>query len=326
LQFFEYVVPKDLAEASALLAAGNGTIRPFQGGTDLLIRIRGGFIKPERVLDLKTLPGMREMRQSENGWLVIGAACTMNQVALHPLVQARYDLLAQACNSVASYQLRNRATVGGNCCNASPAADSAPALCCLDAVAEIYGEPAGTRRIPITEFFVGPGKTALRQGEFLTAIHLPPAPEGARGAFNKLGRTKLGDIATVSVAIYAWPEERRGEPPVVAPRGRRRDRAPAMTWRIALGAVAPTPLRAPEAEAALAADTSSEGIKRAAGLAAAASRPIDDIRAGAAYRRAMVGVLARRGIEAVLADLTGFENPPTGSGQALSGLQKGGVA
>lgn len=282
MQPFDFVIPKDFAEASALLAAGHGAVRPFMGGTDFLIRARGGFIRPERVVDLKGLPGMREIRASDAGWLIIGAACTMNQVAAHPQVQASYNLLAQACNAVASYQLRNRATVGGNCCNASPAADTAPALYCLDAVAEVYS-PTGVRRLSIGDFFVGPGKTALRPGEFLLALHLPPAPPSAGGAFNKLGRTKIGDISMVSVAVSAHP----------TPQGRR--------WRVALGAVGPTPLRAPEAEAALAADTSPEGIRRAAELAATAARPIDDIRASAAYRRAMVAVLTRRGIEAVLA-------------------------
>lgn len=200
MQPFDYVIPKDHAEASALLAAG-GAVRPFMGGTDFLIRARAGFVRPERVIDLKSLPGMREIRPGVDGWLVIGAACTMNQVAAHPGVQASYDLLAQACNAVASYQLRNRATVGGNCCNASPAADTAPALYCLDAVAETFG-PTGARRIPIAQFFTGPGKTALRPGEFLTALHLPPTPTSARGAFNKLGRTKVGDISMVSVAVW----------------------------------------------------------------------------------------------------------------------------
>ncbi len=210
MQPFDYLIPKDHAEASAMLAAG-GAVRPFMGGTDFLIRARGGFINPQSVVDLKGLPGMREIQQSPDGWLVIGAACTMNQVATHPLVLAGYDLLAQACNSVASYQLRNRATIGGNCCNASPAADTAPSLYCLDAVAETYG-PAGARRLPIADFFVGPGRSALQLGEFLTALHLPPAPAGAHGAFNKLGRTKIGDISSVSVAVYAWeqaPETRR---------------------------------------------------------------------------------------------------------------------
>lgn len=286
MQPFDYVIPRDLQEASALLAEGNGSVRCLQGGTDLLIRVRGGFIHPQRVIDLKSLPHMREIAYSADGWLVIGAACTMNQVAADPLVQAQYDLLVQACNAVASYQLRNRATVGGNCCNASPAADTAPALYCLDAVAEVFG-PDGARRIPIREFFVGPGRTALQRGELLTGLHLPPATRGAIAAFNKLGRTKIGDISVVNVAVAAVPT------------------ASGPSWRIAIGAAGPTPLRAPEAEAVLNADTSGANVARAAELAAATARPIDDIRASAAYRRAMVGVLCRRGVESVLRGLPG---------------------
>ncbi len=308
MQPFDYIIPKDHAEASALLAAGNGATRPLQGGTDFLIRARGGFIKPQRVVDLKRLPGMQEIRRSEDGWLIIGAACTMNQVAGHSLVRAGYDLLVQACNSVASYQLRNRATVGGNICNASPAADTAPALYCLDAVAEVYG-PAGHRRIPIAEFFLGPGRTALGPGEFLTSIHLPPAPLAARGVFNKLGRTRMGDISIVSVAV--WMDFAQDDP-AAAPNTHyalRNTQYAIRAVRIALGAVGPTPLRAPEAESALLADASPAGVRRAAALAAAAARPIDDIRASAAYRRAMVEVLTRRGIEAILTGLTGVATP-----------------
>jgi carbon-monoxide dehydrogenase medium subunit len=282
LQPFDYIIPKDMEEASALLAAGNGSVRALQGGTDLIIRIRGGFIRPERVIDLKGLPGMREIGTSPDGWLTIGAACTMNQVGLHPTICERYDALAAGANSVASYQLRNRATIGGNLCNASPAADTAPALLCLDAVVEVFG-PSGVRRVPIGEFFTGPGRNAMQRGEFLTSIHLPPPGGPSHGVYNKLGRTKIGDISMVSVAVNC------------------RKTAQGAEWRIAIGAAGPTPLRALEAEAGLVTDASAEGIARAADLAAAAARPIDDIRGSAAYRRAMVRVLSRRGIESVLA-------------------------
>ncbi len=282
MQPFDYIIPKDMAEASALLAAGNGSVRALQGGTDLIIRIRGGFIRPERVVDLKGLPGMREIRTSPDGWLMIGAACTMNQVGTHPTICERYDVLAAGANSVASYQLRNRATVGGNLCNASPAADTAPALLCLDAVVEVYG-PSGARRVPIGEFFTGPGRTAMQRGEFLTSVHLPPLSGPSRGVYNKLGRTKIGDISMVSVAVNC------------------RHSSDGPVWRIAIGAAGPTPLRALEAEASLGQDASPEGITRAAELTSAAARPIDDIRGSAAYRRAMVRVLSRRGIESVLA-------------------------
>jgi carbon-monoxide dehydrogenase medium subunit len=298
LQPFDYVVPKDYQEASELLGAGNGSVRALQGGTDLIIRIRGGFIRPERVIDLKGLPGMREIRLSPDGWLVIGAACSMNQVGLHPVICERYDVLAAGANSVASYQLRNRATIGGNLCNASPAADTAPALLCLDAVIEVYGL-SGSRRIPVNEFFTGPGRTAMRPGEFLTSIHLPPHSDVSHGAYNKLGRTKIGDISVVSVAVNC------------------REAAEGRTWRIAIGAAGPTPLRAPDAEASLARDASPDGVAGAAELAAAAARPIDDIRGSAAYRRAMVRVLCRRGIESVLA---AFAAIPAGASPATGGV------
>jgi carbon-monoxide dehydrogenase medium subunit len=240
---------------------------------------------------------MREIRTSPDGWLMIGAACTMNQVALHPAVCAHYDVLAAGANSVASYQLRNRATVGGNLCNSSPAADTAPALLCLDAVVEVYGAD-GARRIPIAEFFTGPGRNAMQRGEFLTSIHLPPPIGPSHGVYNKLGRTKIGDISMVSVAVNCRTSEAG---PV---------------WRIAIGAAGPTPLRALEAEASLSQDTSPEGVARAADLTSAAARPIDDIRGSAAYRRAMVRVLSRRGIESVLNALVG----------QVANLPHGGVA
>jgi carbon-monoxide dehydrogenase medium subunit len=158
-------------------------------------------------------------------------------------------------------------------------------LFCLDAVAEVFG-PNGARRIPIAEFFAGPGRTAMQRGEFLTSIHLPPSAGRSAGAYQKLGRTKIGDISVVSVAVNC----------VMSASG--------PSWHIAIGAAGPTPLRAPEAEASLTADASPAGVARAAELASAAARPIDDIRGSAVYRRAMVRVLARRGIESVLAALS----------------------
>ncbi len=289
MQPFDYVIPQDYVEAAQILGSGAGHVRPYQGGTDLLIRMRSGSVAPERVVDLKHLVGMREISETPDGGLIIGAACTMNQIAADVRVCRRYDLLAQACKLVASDQLRNRATIGGNCCNASPAADSAPALYCLDAEAEVYGQN-GRRRIPIASFFAGPGKTTLQSSEFLTSLHLPPSPLGAIGVFNKLGRTKIGDISIVNVAVYSWQ-----------PDGAWR------IWRIVLGAVGPTPLRAPRAEIILASDVSPEAIRAAAAAAAEAVQPIDDIRATAQYRRAMAAVLAQRGIETILASLEAAE-------------------
>ncbi len=170
MQPFDYVKPTSLEEAGELLLKHKGSARPFAGMTDLLIRIERGFVHPEIVVHIKDIPGMRDLLVVRNGDLRIGAAVTMNEVAAHSGVQTGWPLLAEGCASVASYQLRNRATVGGNLCNASPAADSAPALLCYEAVAHIFG-PEGPRKVPLGEFFVGPGKTALQPGELLGIRH-----------------------------------------------------------------------------------------------------------------------------------------------------------
>ena len=289
MQPFDYIKPQTLQEASSILLAHNGAARPMAGMTDLLIRIERGFVHPQTVLDVKGLPGMRDLLVVRNGDLRIGAAVTMNEVALNLTVLSGWPLLAEGCASVASYQLRNRATVGGNLCNASPAADSAPALICYGASAHIFG-PDGQRKLPLEQFFLGPGKTALQRGELLTAVTVPAPARGAAGHFLKLGRTAIGDISLMNVAVLGWPDS-------AAPSG--------SSWRIALGSVAPTVIRAPETERLLSLDTSPAGLETASQAAAAAARPIDDIRATAAYRTDMVRVLTRRGVERVLMEISG---------------------
>jgi len=286
LQPFDYIKPKSLEEASRFLAVHAAEARLFQGGTDLLIRIEGKFIRPRYVVDVKNLDGMREIAYNENG-LTIGAAATMNQVANSPEVQQHYTILAESAATVGSYQLRNRATLGGNLCNASPAADTAPALLVLEAEAIIFG-PRGQRTVPLAEFFIGPGKTVLEPGEILTAVHVPLPPAGNAGRYLKLGRTRIGDIAVIGVAVFGYPQ--RANPSGTA-------------WRLALGAVAPTPIRAPRAEAILAEATDEAAIEAAALAAMETARPIDDIRASAAYRRAMVRALTRRGVNEILSVL-----------------------
>lgn len=286
---FDYVKPSTYAEASAILVARGNTARILQGGTDLIIRIRGEFVRPAVVVDLKGLPGMRTLAFDAEKGLTIGAAVTMNEVANDPDVDTFYRMLAEACAIVGSYQLRNRATVGGNVCNASPAGDSIPALLCYQAVAVIYSPVQdGARRLPLADFFKGPGKTDLQPGEFLLALELPIPPAGAVGYYNKLGRTRVGDIAVLGVAALGWPE--LSNPSETA-------------WRIALASVGPTPLLAPEAATILADNIDEDAIEAAATAVMNASRPIDDVRSSAAYRRAMVRVLARRAIESVVVAL-----------------------
>jgi CO/xanthine dehydrogenase FAD-binding subunit len=285
---FDYVKPTSLAEASRFLAEHSDEACPFMGGTDTFVRIRDGFICPQIVVDVKHLPGMRDILYDERTGLMIGAAATMNKVARHPEIQDHYPLLAEAANSVASYQVRNRATIGGNLCNGSPAADTAPATLVLEGQIVLYG-PDGEREVPAEEFFLGPGRTAVQAGELMTAIRFPVPPAGSGGRYLKLGRNKIGDLSIVGVAILGFPDG-------AAPSGYR--------FRIALASVAPVPLRALEAEEVLAANSpGEETFTLAAEKAMQAATPIDDVRASAAYRKAMVRNLTLRGLRDVWGQL-----------------------
>jgi CO/xanthine dehydrogenase FAD-binding subunit len=284
LPTFDYVKPASLAEASRILVEHDGEARLLMGGTDLFVRMRDGFVRPQIVVDVKHLPGMRDILYDEQAGLTIGAAATMNEVARHPDVLAHYPLLAEAANSVASYQLRNRATLGGNLCNGSPAADTAPAVLVSEGRLALYG-PDGEREVAARNFFLGPGETAIQTGELMTAIQLPIPPDGTAGRYLKLGRNKAGDLAIAGVAVLGFPDE-------TASSGYR--------FRIGLASVAPVPLRPLEAEAMLAESLpGEEAFAKAAEKAMEAADPIDDVRASAAYRKAMVRALTLRGLREV---------------------------
>jgi carbon-monoxide dehydrogenase medium subunit len=256
----------------------------LMGGTDLLPRMRDGSVRPRVVVDLKHLPGMRDIRYEEAAGLTVGAAVNMNQLTGHADVQAHYPLLAEAANAVASYPLRNRATVGGNLCNASPCADTAPATLVLGGRVVLYGLH-GEREVPCGEFFTGPGETAMRSREFMTAIRYPSPAAGAVGRYLKLGRNRVGDLSIVSVAVLGFPD---------------RTTRSGYRFRIALGSVAPLPLRAAQAEDVLAANPPREKtLVLAAEKAREAATPIDDVRGSAAYRKAMVRHLTLRGLREV---------------------------
>jgi carbon-monoxide dehydrogenase medium subunit len=195
--------------------------------------------------------------------------------------------LAQAAASVASYQVRNRATLGGNLCNASPCADTAPATLVLEALVVLYGA-AGERQVPAGQFFLGPGQTVLKPGEFMTAIWFPPAPSPSAARYLKLGRCKSGDLSLVGVAILCHCDPADG----------------GVRFRIGLGSVAPTAFRARQAEEFLAASHMAESdFARAAQHAMEASSPISDVRGTASYQRAMVRTLTLRGLREAWAQL-----------------------
>jgi carbon-monoxide dehydrogenase medium subunit len=278
---FEYARASSPDEVVEMLARLGDKAKLLMGGTDLFPGLREGFLSASTVVDVKHLPGMRRIEYNADTGLTLGAAVTMNELAHHPEVATRYPLLAQAASSVASYQVRNRATLGGNLCNASPCADTAPATLVLDAELVLYGAD-GEHLVPASQFFLGPGQTALKTGEFLTAIRFPPFPSQSAARYLKLGRCKSGDLSLVGIAILCY----RG----AATEGYR--------FRIGLGSVAPTPLRARKAEEFLAASPLTErDLAHAAQYAMEASSPITDVRGTADYQRAMVRTLVLRGLK-----------------------------
>jgi carbon-monoxide dehydrogenase medium subunit len=278
------VRPDNFNEAVHLLLEHEGAARLMMGGTDLLVRLRDGALAPRLVVDVKGLDGMQDVIYDPGRGLGVGAAVTMNQLARHPDVLTYYPLLAEAAHSVASYQLRNLATVGGNLCNASPCADMAPATLVMEGRL-VLREPHDERTVPVGAFFLGPGRSVLRQAEMMIAVEYPVPPAGSVGRYLKLGRNKVGDLALVSVAVLGYPDS-------AAPSG--------FGFRIALGSVAPVPLRVPEAEDLLAEQIDGEAsLNLAAQKAVEATSPIDDVRASAAYRCAMVHNLTLRGLREV---------------------------
>ena len=294
MQPFDYARPETFEEASALLAraqdGGGCKVCILAGGTELLPRLEAGVLTPILVVDIKRLPGLSELWFDPIHGLTIGAAVTLRRLGTHPDVRRLYGLFLDVYEVMGVPQVRNRGTVGGNLCNASPAADTAPALLCYDAVCRISG-PEGERSVPLEEFLIGPKQTALGPGDLLVSLHLPPPTGRAAGVYQKLRMAKGGHLGLVNAAVLAQIGDESGA-----------------NWRIALGAVGPRPFRAHKAEAALqhgrgAPDAAT--IRTAAALAQEAAEPIDDLRATAAYRRAMVTVLVRRGIETTVARLAG---------------------
>ena len=276
---FDYYAPATLAEAVSILAAHNGEACALAGGTDLLLKMKAGRLAPKAVVNLKRIAELRAL--SLDSHLTLGALTTLEDLRRSPILRQHYPALAAAAATMASVQIRNLATVGGNLCNAAPSADLAPILIAFDAVAHLSG-PLGERRVPLDAFFTGPGATVLRPGELLVSIEIPPP--GGSALYLKHAPRACMDIAVVGVGLALRVRDGRCE-----------------EARVVLGAVAPTPLRARQAEAELAGrPIRPERIEAAARVAAEEARPIDDVRGSAWYRRRMVEVLARRGLNAMI--------------------------
>ncbi len=280
MRTFDYSAPETIDEAVSLLKAAGGSARPLAGGTDLVVQMKERatrFPYPATIVSLDRVSELRGVDFSETDGLRIGAGATMTDVASHPAVRERYAALAEGAGVVGSLQTMNMATIGGNVCNAAPSADTAPPLLVYEAEAVIVG-PNGRRTLPITEFFRGPGETDLAPDELLAELRLPVPPSATGAAFKRHTPRKQMDIAVVGVAV------------AVTLSGDTIERA-----RVALGAVAPTPLRAGAAEAALQGQTANdETFAKAAEAAVQDSSPITDLRASAEFRRHLVKVMTAR--------------------------------
>jgi CO/xanthine dehydrogenase FAD-binding subunit len=277
---FDYYRPSSLDETLQLVKSMRGEASVLAGGTDLIPRLRHGTIHPRAVVDIGELDELRIIDLTEHE-VQIGTLATHAELAASTLIQSDFSALAAACRAVAGPPVRNRGTIGGNLANASPAADTAPPLLALDARVHLVSHQ-GPREVPLTDFFVGPGETSMRQGELIASISAPLQPPRSAGVFLKYGRRSQMAIAVVSVAVHVTfadgPEE-------------------ASQVRIALGSVAPVPMRAYEAEELLVGTPcTAVEVKKAARRAADATRPISDIRASADYRRLLTSVLVERAV------------------------------
>ncbi len=278
---FEYLEPHTLRQAIRMLQQQGPQARIVAGSTDFLVRWRAGFWHPDHVVNIQHIPGLSRVTYSRRNGLRLGTLVTIQTLEQHPVIRQRYPALAAAAASFAGVQVRNLATIGGNICNASPSGDTLPALLVYGAQCRLSGSD-GHRNVPLEDLFTGPGQTVLSYDEILTEITLPPPSANSGSLYIKHSPRGAMDIATVGVASAITV-----------------DRSGICTDAcIALGAVAPTPIRARAAEESMRGKRpSGERLRAAAELAMSEASPIDDVRGTAAYRRQMVGVLTRRTLE-----------------------------
>jgi carbon-monoxide dehydrogenase medium subunit len=285
LQAFEYVLAHSVGEAVKLLAEKGEMARPLAGGTDLLAQLRAGRRRVERLVDIKGVPETSKLTYHPGEGLHLGAAVPCYRVYEDKAVARSYPGLIDAVSMIGGIQIQGRASVGGNLCNAAPSADAIPSLIALGAVCTIAG-PQGTRKLPVEQFCTGPGRTALSPGEFLVSLHLPPPPPRSGAFYLRFIPRNEMDIAVAGVGALVVLN---GDGQSIA------------TARIALAAVAPTPLLAEEAGTILAGKgISEETLQRASEAAMAAARPISDMRGTMAQRRHLVGVLTRRALHGAI--------------------------
>ncbi|MGV8146782.1 MAG: FAD binding domain-containing protein [Alkaliphilus sp.] len=271
---FEYYKPDTLSEARNLLVKHRGEAYIFNGGTDLIVRMREEITNPKVIIDIKGIEKLHEISYESKRCLSVGACVNLSEAAKHEVINEKYEILADAIHNIGSMQLRNRATMTGNICNASPLADSATPLLVLDTRIVICGKE-GLKKVLVKDFITGVRKTILEIGEIVTAIEIPICEEPIVGLFQKMSRRKMVDLSTVCGTVARVNGE----------------------IRVALGAVSPTPVRARKTEEFLKdKELTDEVIKEASEKIVEDISPISDIRASKEYRLDMARLIVKRGL------------------------------
>ena len=282
---FAYEAPTTLNEAVALMAKHNGLAQPLAGGTDLIDQMRLGRLSPRVLIDVKSISELNVLQVDDHG-LRVGAAVPCHRIYCEPAIVRQYSALADSCRIIGGIQIQSRASVGGNLCNSGPAADSIPSMIALGGVCTIVG-PGGNRKVPVESFCTGPGKNVLRTGELLVEIRLDLSPSQGGSHYRRLIPRNEMDIAVVGVGAAVRLDQSKEH---------------FVSARIALAAVAPTPLLAEAASKTLAGQpVSDETILKAAGAAREIVAPINDMRGTKKYRIHVTGVLTERVIKAAVA-------------------------
>ena len=273
----QYLAPRTLDEAVGAFAAAGSAARILAGGTDLLVQMRAGALKPGLIVDIKKIAEMTAIEETKDGGFRVGAAVSGIQLADHPRFGKVWPGVLEAVNLIGSKQVQGRASAGGNLCNGSPAGDSVPAMVAAAAIVTIQG-PNGRREMPVEQVPAGPGRTSLKPGEILVSFTLPPRSPGSSDAYLRMiPRTEM-DIAVVGVGVSLTLKD-----------------GVCTTARVGLGAVAPTVLLVEAAASALIGSRlEASALEKAAAACSAACRPIDDRRGTIAYRTKVAGVLLKR--------------------------------
>ncbi len=286
MQAFDYVTVDSVDDAVSALGKAAGKARVIAGGTDLIVAIREGHLEPSMVIDIKKIPETTEMTYSPEAGLHLGAAVPCHRIYNDKEVSAAYPGLIDSAKLIGGVAVQGRASIGGNLCNASPAADSIPSLIAYGAICNVAG-PGGTRQVAVEEFCLSPGRTVLGDGEFLLSIDFPAPKAGHDAAYLRFIPRNEMDIAVVGVGAAVQLDEKR---------------TTFEAARIALAAVAPKPLFVPAAgDALIGQPVNAESIAKAAEVAQAAATPISDMRGTAEYRKHLTGVMTRRTLEIAVA-------------------------